>query len=180
MRAILKGDRLVKWSIDKGTEVGEPPVINGQTVGIERLRWNDFELVDLYDVPSATGFHVEPGNFMLHVVPLDNTQKVKMHYKDRKLLINDNGKIRLKKKSEIALEEILAYQNKRKAEYPDLDVQLGEVLKFIANKFYDDPDMTSGLKAVLHDVDIVKDKFYIPSGTDALIPSASKVKLKPH
>lgn len=43
MKAILDGDRIVKFCIDGGVEVGKPP----RGVGIERLRWDGEKLVDL-------------------------------------------------------------------------------------------------------------------------------------
>jgi hypothetical protein len=185
-RVIIKDDKIVKYTINPnlGIEVGELPKEKGMTVDLGRLRWDGEKIVDISTVPSADGFYVEQGTYELHVVPVQRSQKVHCAYKDRKHLYQDtDGKIKPKTQKQKNLEIILAYQKRRKAEYPPMDTQMGELMKFIADKFYDDPDMTPELKAVFHDIDVVKDKFPkpAPSASGVVIPSAAEVALKkPH
>ena len=86
MRAILDGDRIVKLCIEGGVEIGKPP----KGVGLERLRWDGKKLVDL---ASLNTIYVtrKNGAIQLHATAKKDAQKVKMKWKDRKKLREENG-----------------------------------------------------------------------------------------
>lgn len=100
MKATL--DRDIILAVGTGDdEVGALP----KGVGLERLRWTGAEVVDLMDLQAMW---VEPvgGAYVLHAIPVQNSQHVEMRYADRKLLIAGNGGIRLKSEKEITEEKV--------------------------------------------------------------------------
>jgi hypothetical protein len=97
MRAILDRDIILAFStLSAGTEVGNPP----PGVGLERLRWDGANIVDLFTLSSIW---VEPlnGHFILHAVTVPGAYQVAMTYNQRDLLILDNGVPRLSTTQEI-------------------------------------------------------------------------------
>lgn len=80
MKAILDGDRIVKFCIDGGVEVGKPP----RGVGIERLR----DLATLKDLWVSVG---KGGVPQLHAVKQKDAVKLGATYKDRKKIRVENG-----------------------------------------------------------------------------------------
>ena len=100
MRAILNNDVIVSLVMNEtdGTEIGDLP----KGVGMERLRFNGSEVVDL---ANLTAFWIEKGNFALHCVWVSNSQYFEMSYVDRKRLILSDSGLRLKTLEEITIEE---------------------------------------------------------------------------
>ena len=100
MRAILNNDVIVSLVMNEtdGTEIGDLP----KGVGMERLRFNGSEVVDLADL---TAFWIEEGNFALHCVWVSNSQYFEMSYVDRKRLVLTDSGFRLKTLEEITIEE---------------------------------------------------------------------------
>ena len=101
MRAILNNDMIVSLVLSDtlGVEVGDVP----KDIGLERLRFNGVELVDLADL---TEFWVETimGGFVLHCVEIPNSTYIEMSYADRKNLLLNSGSLRLKTPEEISTE----------------------------------------------------------------------------
>lgn len=87
MKAILDGDRIVKFCIDGGVEVGKPP----KGVGIERLRWDGEKLVDLATLKDLWVSVGKGGVPQLHAVKQTGAVRVEATYKDRKKLRVENG-----------------------------------------------------------------------------------------
>lgn len=102
MKAILNRDIILQINTGE-TEIGAIP----RGVGLERLRWDGSQIVDLV---GMAGFWVEHrgGVFVLHCVPVEGAQFVSMAYADRRRLMNDNGTIRLRTPAEIAVAEAQA------------------------------------------------------------------------
>ena len=101
MRAILEDDRIVSLTRSGGVEIGNLP----PGVGLERLRWNGKEVIDLADQAS---FWVEPvgSTYLLHVIQVPGSQQVSMTYPDRYRLTTDpDGTIRLKTDTEMQQEQ---------------------------------------------------------------------------
>jgi len=87
MKAILDGDRIVKFCIDGGVEVGKPP----KGVGLERLRWDGKKLVDLATLTNLWVTIGKGGVPQLHAVKQKGAVRVEATYKDRKKLRVENG-----------------------------------------------------------------------------------------
>lgn len=87
VKAILDGDRIVKFCIDGGVEVGKPP----KGVGIERLRWDGEKLVDLATLKDLWVSVGKGGVPQLHAVKQTGAVRVEATYKDRKKLRVENG-----------------------------------------------------------------------------------------
>ena len=102
MRAILNNDIIVTLTsdINKGTEIGSLP----KNVGMERLRFNGVEVVDL---AGLSAFWVEsiPGGFMLHAVHVPNSFYVEMAFDDRVYLHVNGGTPTVKTAEQIAIDE---------------------------------------------------------------------------
>lgn len=102
MRAILNNDIIVTLTMDttNGTEIGDLP----KGVGLERLRFNGTEIVDL---ATLSAFWVEPiaGGFMLHAVRVPNSNYIEMAFEDRKHLQINGGVPSIKTPEQIAIEE---------------------------------------------------------------------------
>ena len=101
MRAILHNDIIVTLVMgDRGTEVGDLP----KGVGMERLRFNGEEVVDLADL-SAFWVESIPGGFMLHAVQVPNSNYIEMAFSDRQYLQINGGVPTIKTPEQIAIEE---------------------------------------------------------------------------
>ena len=101
MRAILNNDIIVQLTMseNEGVEIGDIP----KDVGIERLRFDGVQVVDLADLSA---FWVESvlGGFVLHCIEIPNSQYIEMSYADRKYLVYNSDTLRLKTQEEIDAE----------------------------------------------------------------------------
>ncbi|MHC4159728.1 MAG: hypothetical protein ACYSSO_11700 [Planctomycetota bacterium] len=101
MRAILNNDIIVSLVMNDtaGVEIGDIP----KDIGIERLRFDGVQVVDLADLSA---FWVESvlGGFVLHCIQVPSSQYIEMSYPDRKYLISNDGSLRLKTQEEIDAE----------------------------------------------------------------------------
>jgi hypothetical protein len=101
MRAILNNDMIVSLVMNEtdGTEIGNIP----KDIGLERLRFNGTELLDLVELSA---FWVESvlGGFVLHCIQIPNAEYIEMAYADRKYLVYNSGTLRLKTQEEIDAE----------------------------------------------------------------------------
>jgi len=95
LKAILDRDIIIGWR-DSGIEVGTPP----SGVGLERLRWDGEQIVDLADLSTIHISRVN-GVYELHCVAVSGSQPVYMGYVDRKNLISDGGVYRVLNASEL-------------------------------------------------------------------------------
>ena len=151
-RAIIKDDRIVKLTVNRyiGVDIGTLP----KGVGLERLRWTGEELIDLYDLDTI---YVNPINLTLHATHLDNTQPVKMKYKDRNKLVKDNktNKLRVKTQTEIDQPKLDEYRNRRRPEYPSMNDQLGAIIKYLKTK----DDLPYELEQIIKSIDSTKKRW---------------------
>ena len=100
MKAILKDDIIIRLGVGD-TEVGRVP----PGAGLERLRWNGKQVVDLAKQDSFWVRRI-PSGYELHVVEVDGSQQVSMSYTDRYNLTTDaDGTIRVKTESEVLQEK---------------------------------------------------------------------------
>ena len=101
MRAILNNDLILSYTIKGGVEIGTPP----KDIGLERLRWNGSEILD---IASLSAFWVEPRSegFILHCVEVPGSQYFEFAYADKKLLILEDGTLRLKTAEEVEAEQL--------------------------------------------------------------------------
>lgn len=98
MKAILNEDKIVYFSErESAVEIGEVPY----GVGLERLRFDGTQVVDLADLSAFWVRQIGPRAFEFHAVEVPNSQYVEMAWADRKRLINDAGTIRVMTQSEI-------------------------------------------------------------------------------
>jgi predicted ATPase len=90
MQAIVDQDRIVRLVMAGGVEIGRVP----KNAGLERLRWNGEEIIDLLDVAEMW---VRPvaGGFVLHVIPVAGAQRLDMTWADRKRLVLVNGVVEI-------------------------------------------------------------------------------------
>ncbi len=153
-RAILNGDLIVKVTADPhlGTEVGYIP----KGVGFERLRWNGFELIDLIDLDE---YYVSRITFKLHLNPGKNRDLVQMQYQDRRYLLFDGHKVRLKTRKEINKPKREEYIARRKAEYPDIGDQLGLIMDYLKTQ----QGIGKELEQTINRIDAVKRKWSKPT-----------------
>ena len=102
MRAILNNDIIVTLIMGdtKGTEIGDLP----KNVGLERLRFNGSEVVDLAEL-SAFWVETIAGGFMLHAVQVPNSNYIEMAFSDRQYLYINGGAPSVKTPEQIAIEE---------------------------------------------------------------------------
>lgn len=120
-------------------------------VGLERLRWTGKALVDLSGLDKIYVEHVN-GGFLLHAIKVPYSQLVKMTYRDRKKLWNDNGVFKIKSDAQIQTELNLQY---RKSHYPKISDQIGALMKYMATK----DDLPNELKEIIDEIDNVKNKY---------------------
>lgn len=89
MRAQVNEDKIVALVSTGNVEIGNIPLDKAK-VGLERLRWDGSNIIDLADLEEIWVRPLSPG-FELHVIQVSNSQLVSMYYKDRKnLAIKDN------------------------------------------------------------------------------------------
>ena len=102
MRAIINGDIIVKviTSEINGINIGDIP----KGVGLERLRWDGKEIVDLSELSTIYVEDINGVN-ILHCKNTGNCQKIEMKYNERKRLIKKNGVIKVKTDEEIHTEK---------------------------------------------------------------------------
>ena len=86
-RAILNEDLVVQFVLNGGTEVGSAP----PGVGLERLRFDGSQLVDLAALSTIYVRQLDSGAYELHAVNVPGSVAVAMTYADRRNLINDAG-----------------------------------------------------------------------------------------
>jgi len=101
LKALIEEDIIVKLDSQNGIEIGNLPV----GVGLERLRWNGFAIVDLADL-SEIWVRLKNNVFELHCIQVVGSVLVSMTYADRYKLILNDGIIRLKTAEEIEQERI--------------------------------------------------------------------------
>ena len=103
MRAILNNDLIVSYTVSEteGVEIGTPP----KNIGLERLRFNGSEIVD---IATLSAFWVEKRSegFVLHCVEVPGSTYLEFDYADRKLLIINGGSLRLKTIEEVDAEQL--------------------------------------------------------------------------
>jgi len=97
MRATLDKDIIVK--IGGPTEIGPLP----KGVGLERLRFDGKKIIDLATLDEIW-VEEKNGVFILHAIEVPGSQLVRMRYTDRRKLVKDGNKIRLKSAEEIEAE----------------------------------------------------------------------------
>ncbi|MFA7347272.1 MAG: hypothetical protein WCZ86_05890 [Desulfurivibrionaceae bacterium] len=110
MKALLRDDMIVAVSTGE-TEIGPLP----PGVGIERLRWDGFRLLDLAESTQMYVRHLSGDHFELHAVSVSGSQPVAMSWADRKNLIIVDGLIRLKTADELNAEYVADYNGQLKA-----------------------------------------------------------------
>jgi hypothetical protein len=161
-RVILNGERIVKLSVRPGvgTEVGPLP----KGVGLERLRWDGVEIVDLYDLDE---FYVDKTTLKLYVNPREKSSLVQMQYKDRKHLMFDKtlNEVRLKTQEEINKPKVEEYKARRRAEYPNIGDQLDAIIKYLKTT----QDLPSELEQIINTIDNVKDRWPKPKNNVEII-----------
>jgi hypothetical protein len=96
---------------DKGIEVGDFPA----GVGLERLRFNGNEVVDLAALSEIWVKMSSGGGFELHCIDVGGCQLIPMAYSQRDLLINISGLYGLKTAEEIEAERIAEVNRRAKA-----------------------------------------------------------------
>ena len=120
-------------------------------VGLERLRWNGKEIIDLTELTSIWIEYIS-GMFRLHCIKVPNSQLVKMQYKDRKKLWNDNGVYKIKTDEQIQTELNLQY---RRSHYLQISDQMDILLKYLETK----TDLTDELQDLINHWKSVKEKY---------------------
>jgi hypothetical protein len=110
MKATLREDIVV--SVGRGeVEIGPLPA----GVGVERLRWDGGQLVDLATVELIHVRHLGGTHFELHAVAVAGSQPVAMSYLNRRHLTVAEGIIRLKTQAEIDAEQVAEHNGLLKA-----------------------------------------------------------------
>jgi hypothetical protein len=142
MRAILHEDRIIALVSDEkaGVEIGSLPPL----VGLERLRWDGKDIVDL---GKLTEMYVKElnGVYSLHVIDIKGSQLVNMTYKDRKNLKTDSTTrtIRLKTEEEKIVEakaldiERAKTAIKKAVDFADLVSMVDHLVQIVVNEKQD-------------------------------------------
>lgn len=99
MKATLRAD-IIAATTHGDTEIGRLPA----GVGIERLRWDGTQLIDLAEATTIHVRHLSGSHYELHCIPVPNSQPVAMTWADRRKLTIVSGTIRLKTAEETAAE----------------------------------------------------------------------------
>lgn len=98
MKAILNQDKIVKLIMTGGAEIGSIP----KGVGLERLRFDGEQIIDLATLSQIWVRAVAKDAFELHAVEVPGAQLVDMTYRERRRLTQDpDGTIRLLTDDEI-------------------------------------------------------------------------------
>jgi len=100
MRAWVDHDVIVYVGLNGPVEIGPLP----KAIGLERLRWDGDKIVDLADLDRIWVRNM-CGAFELHAVQVAGAQLVTMTYRDRKHLMDDQGRIRVKSAEELDQEK---------------------------------------------------------------------------
>lgn len=125
MNAIIDRDIIAHiTSSGTGVEIGSVP----KGVGLERLRWDGKEIVDLADLNAIW---VSP-DMTLHVIEVPGSTLIKMSYSDRKDLINNAGTIRLKTNKDIDAERQILKKNRLRA---GIQKDIGDSQDLLADAF---------------------------------------------
>lgn len=137
MKAILNNDIIVTLNetAPEAVEIGSKP----KGVGMERLRFDGNQVVDLADLSQIWVKHLGGNHFELHCVEAPGCQLVDMTYADRRNLIIDNNVVRVKTALEIDNERLqgenLLLKNqlrqRLKAHLGDLDDQIADLGKLV-------------------------------------------------
>lgn len=110
MKAHLNED--IIQAIGSGdTEIGSLP----PGVGVERLRWDGVQLIDLAAAAQIHVRHIAGNHFELHGVAVAGSQPVAMTWADRKNLTVVDGLIRLKTAEELYADYVADYNGQLKA-----------------------------------------------------------------
>ena len=148
MRAILNNDIIVTltMSATEGTEIGSLP----KGVGLERLRFDGTQVIDLISLTAIWVKHIGGTAFELHCVDIghyettyddegepDGTvfigtcQLVTMAYANRHVLTNENGIYRLKTLDELEAERIIEANRRAKGKLVQkVKAELGGIEEF--------------------------------------------------
>jgi len=140
-------DIINKVNTTDGVEIGRVP----KGVGLERIRWDGTKIVDLFTLESIW-VEYKNGTFILHSIETPNSQLVKMNYKDRKKLWNDNGVYKIKTDNQTLKETNLKY---RRSHYPMISDQMGAIMKYFATQH----TLPEELQKILDDIEAVKEKY---------------------
>lgn len=124
MKAIIDGEKIVKWTIsDEGIEVGNIP----SRMPMDRIRWDGEKLVSIGDYKEL---YVDNDTLQTFIMPGFNRQKIKMEYKDRKRLRKHDGKIKvITPQEEIKEKEDRQFLARRKKEYPPIEDFIDAMVK---------------------------------------------------
>jgi hypothetical protein len=155
MRAIVNGDIIVKLVMNGGIEIGNLPKENGRNIGLERLRWNGNEVVDL---ATLNEIYVDKDGILHCIDDYENCKKLLMQYKDRRRLIKDNDGWRIKTQTEIDTFKNNEYQRRRKADYLK-EMPIGDQLDSILKYFKAQTGLTEELQTILNKVDEIKSRW---------------------
>jgi len=126
MKAILKDDIIIRITERGTTEIGTLP----KGIGLERLRFNGTQIVDLADL-SSIWIENQGGVFILHAIEVEESQQVEMTYNDRKRLMNANDGIRLR-----TLEEMDAQEAKEIAFSEDMHSLKADLIAMVEDLTY--------------------------------------------
>lgn len=107
VKAIVDGDIILKL-YGGDTEIGAVP----KGVGLERLRFDGQKVIDLIEL-TAMWVELKQGIFVLHCIPLPDTQLVQMTYDQRNRLINNSGTYRILTDQEVEAAESNAIEISR-------------------------------------------------------------------
>lgn len=149
-RAIIKHGRIVKLTIQNiGIEVGVIP----KGVGLERLRWNGTELIDLMDLDEI---YVDRETRVLHIEDKGNCEKVKMKYNERFDLFKDPITKLLRIKTQEDKDRIKndIHIAKLKNKSPSLEHQVEIILGYLSER----DDLTKELKELLEITNSIRNK----------------------
>ena len=140
-------DIINKINVPGGVEIGSIP----KGVGLERMRWTGYVLIDLFTLRSIWVEHIN-GAFILHCIQVPHSQLVVMEYKDRKKLWNDDGVYSIKTHEQTQNELNLKY---RKAHYPSIGDQMGAIMKYLALQ----SGLPEELQKAIDDIEAVKEEY---------------------
>jgi hypothetical protein len=127
-----------------GIEVGSIP----KGVGLERMRWDGHQLIDLFTLPQIW-VEQKNGAFTLHCIKVPDSQLITMKDQDRKKLWSDNGVYKIKTLAEIKAEKTIWY---RKSHYPLISDQMGAIMAYLESK----ADITAELQELIDKINAVK------------------------
>lgn len=137
----------MKVTINKDVIIGPNP--NGidigpidKGIGLERLRWTSSGVVDLYHLTEIWVEEIN-GKFVLHAEVYPGCQLVQMTYSERNLLVNDDGKIRLKNQQELNDESSKKDENRIQAS------KRTRIRKELGNRFDREMDLNKLIRLLI-------------------------------